>query len=129
MLRNIHTKCDLSRSHPMAVHGTASGSEIDKLQPFQRSPSGHMEHDLKSWPQFFELILAGEKLHELRRNDDRDFRVGDTLRLQEFDPKTNRYTGRELRAQVTYITSAKAPCALSEGSLHPNFCIISIKKL
>ncbi len=39
-----------------------------------RGPDGR---GIKSWPQFFELILCWEKTHELRRNDDRDFRVGD----------------------------------------------------
>lgn len=86
-------------------------------------------HELKSWPQFFESILSGHKRHELRRNDDRNFSVGDILRLREYDPKANRYTGRDLYVEVTYITSAELPCALSEGSLHSNFCILSIKKL
>jgi hypothetical protein len=87
------------------------------------------KYELKSWPAFFEAILAGEKNHELRRSDDRSFNVGDVLLLREFDPKSNRYTGRELRVKVTYVTSTKNPCALSETSLHPDFCILSIKKL
>jgi hypothetical protein len=87
------------------------------------------KHELKSWPAFFEAILAGEKTHELRRGDDRTFNVGDVLLLREFDPKFSRYSGRELRVKVTYVTSTKNPCALSETSLHPDFCILSIKKL
>jgi hypothetical protein len=88
-----------------------------------------LKHKLKSWPQFFKLILSGEKTHELRRSDDRNFHVGDLLLLQEFDPKTNHYTGRELKVKITYITSAKHPCALSQTALHPDFCILSIKKV
>lgn len=88
-----------------------------------------IEHKVKCWPQFFDPILSGEKSHDVRRADDRDFRVGDLLRLQEFDPKTNRYSGRELTVKITYITSASHPCALSQDALHPNFCILSIKKL
>jgi len=97
-----------------------------------RESETHLEvakHELKSWPAFFEAILAGEKTHELRRSDDRTFNVGDVLLLREFDPNFNRYTGRELRVKVTYVTSTKNPCALSEASLHPDFCILSIKKL
>lgn len=75
------------------------------------------------------MIVSGYKTHELRRSDDRHFEVGDILRLQEFDPKTNRYTGREVKAEVTYITSGEHPCALSESALQPGFCILSIKKL
>jgi hypothetical protein len=84
---------------------------------------------MKCWPQFFAPILRGEKTHDLRRADDRDFRVGDLLRLQEFDPKANCYTGREVTVRITYITSADNPCALSEDALHPDFCVLSIKKL
>jgi Domain of unknown function (DUF3850) len=51
-----------------------------------------VEHRVKCWPQFFNPILSGEKTHDLRRSNDRNFRVGDLLRLQEFDPKTNRYS-------------------------------------
>src|SRR4051812_12689992 len=75
---------------------------------------GIMEHRVKSWPHLFEATLSGIKTHELRRASDRDYRIGDTLRLQEFDPATERYTGREMIVRITYITSAEFPCALSE---------------
>jgi len=89
---------------------------------------GNIEHSLKSWPQFFERIVSGEKTHELRCAD-RNFRVGDIFRLQEFDPKMKEFTGREHRAMITYITSVDLPCALSHKALHPDFCILSIKLL
>jgi Domain of unknown function (DUF3850) len=100
-------------------------------EPTRRPPADRaaVEHRVKSWPQFFEAILSGEKTHELRRMDDRDFRVGDVLLLQEFDPKTKRYTGHELKTMITYITSVGFPCALSEDALDPSFCILSIKKI
>jgi hypothetical protein len=90
---------------------------------------GTVEHKVKCWPQFFSPILSGEKTHDLRRATDREYRVGDLLRLQEFDPEANRYTGRELVVQITYVTSADDPCALSEDALHRDFCILSIRKL
>lgn len=85
-------------------------------------------HRLKSWPHLFASIASGEKTHELRRAD-RDFRVDDILLLQEFDPETGQYSGRELSVKVTYMTSAHFPCALSQTALHPDFCILSIKKV
>lgn len=88
-----------------------------------------VEHAVKSWPHLFEATLTGAKTHDLRRADDRDYRVGDILRLQEFDPDTERYTGRELRVRITYITSAQFPCALSDSSLDPDHCILSIIKV
>lgn len=89
----------------------------------QREP---VAHDLKCWPQFFEAIAAGRKRHDLRRAYDRDFRVGDRLKLREFDPETERYTGQEQTVEITYITSAEQACALSEEALNPDYCILSI---
>jgi hypothetical protein len=88
--------------------------------------AGPLEHRLKCWPEFFAAVIAGKKTHDLRRADDRDFRMGDTLLLEEFNPRTRRYTGQNTRVRITYITSADSPCALSEDALHPDFCILSI---
>jgi hypothetical protein len=93
------------------------------------SARGPIEHKVKSWPQFFEAALSGAKTHEVRRFTDRDYRVGDTLRLREYDPATETYSGREMVVRITYVTSAEAPCALSEECLDPDFCILSIVKV
>jgi hypothetical protein len=90
---------------------------------------GPIEHKVKSWPQFFEATLSGAKTHEVRRSTDRDYPVGDTLLMQEYDPTTETYSGRELVVRITYMTSAEAPCALSEECLHSDFCILSIVKV
>jgi hypothetical protein len=73
-------------------------------------------------------MLSGAKTHEVRRLTDRDYRVGDTLCLQEYDPATKVHSGRELVVRISYMTSAGMPCALSDECLHPNFCILSIVK-
>lgn len=85
-------------------------------------------HYLKSWPQFFKDIRAGSRTHELRRND-RDFRIGDWVRLQEFDPQTSEYTGQELTGEITSMTSFAQPCAVSGEALNADFCILSIRLL
>lgn len=59
-------------------------------------------HDLKCWPVYFEAMLAGKKNFDVRVND-RHFEEGDFLRLNEFDPEQDAYTGRELIGRVTYI--------------------------
>jgi hypothetical protein len=73
-----------------------------------RSP---ITHELKCWPEFFEHVLAGTKLFELRI-DDRDFQVGDTLWQREWEPGNRStsgrlivpgYSGREVRQEVTYL--------------------------
>lgn len=52
---------------------------------------------------FFEPMLSGDKTFEIRRND-RNFQVGDCLRLIEWDPATAKPTGRGLLCAVTYLT-------------------------
>lgn len=86
-------------------------------------------HKVKSWPQFFEATLLGAKTHDLRYIKERNYTVGDTMCLQEFNPFKEEYTGRELLVKITYITSAESTCALSNSGLDPEFCILSITKL
>lgn len=59
-------------------------------------------HKLKSWPEYFDAMLFGNKSFDARIND-RNFKVGDYLQLEEWDPKTEQYTGRILTRHVTYI--------------------------
>jgi hypothetical protein len=44
----------------------------------------------------------GAKTFEIRKND-RNFNPGDILRLKEYDPATESYTGREVSVIVSYI--------------------------
>lgn len=83
-------------------------------------------HQLKCWPKFFDAIADGRKRHDLRRVGDRDFRVGDRMILREYAPEQDAYTGRHQVVEISYITSADEPCALSEQALHEAFCILSI---
>jgi len=88
-----------------------------------------IKYKLKSWPEFFTEIFEGRKKHDMRKCDDRDFKVGDILLLQEYDGDSKIYTGREVEVEVTYITSEKTPCAWSPTALKQDFCILSIKLL
>jgi Domain of unknown function (DUF3850) len=108
----------------MPLHHSTDGTISKHLKATDRA-----EHVLKCWPQFFNEIKGGRKKHDLRRSDDRKFKVGDILLLREFDPKLERYTGRSMKVRVTYITSSDLPCALSKDALHPNFCILSIQPI
>jgi len=60
------------------------------------------EHDLKIWPEFFNDVDSGKKPFEVRVND-RDYQEGDKLRLREWNPNTNEYTGRETIKFVTHV--------------------------
>lgn len=63
-----------------------------------------MEHDLKCWPVYFQAVADKMKQFEIREVRDRNFGVGDVLLLREWEPTTERYTGRSCRRLVTYLT-------------------------
>ena len=67
-----------------------------------------MTHELKTLPEYFQRILSGEKNFEVRKND-RGFQKGDTVILQEYDPKIayelHSYTGREIKAEIGFVLS------------------------
>jgi hypothetical protein len=77
------------------------------------------EHELKVYPQFWRGLVSGRKPFELRR-DDRQFRVGDTVSLKEYDPKLG-YTGAgPYVREITYILRAED---LGVG-LQPGYCVL-----
>jgi Domain of unknown function (DUF3850) len=61
-----------------------------------------MTHALKTWPEYFQAVLKGDKTFEVRLFD-RPFKVGETLLLQEWDNFNKCYTGDEVEREITYI--------------------------
>lgn len=61
-------------------------------------------HKLKIDSKYFDAVLKGFKTFEIRKND-RNYKVGDKLILQEYDPEKQVCTGYELLAFITYITN------------------------
>lgn len=58
----------------------------------------------KIWPGYFDSVASGKKKYEIRLNDF-DIAPGDTLVLQEWDPRTKEYTGREVRKKIVSVNS------------------------
>lgn len=56
----------------------------------------------KIWPEFFGAVLGGKKRFELRVADF-ELNEGDTLVLEEWDPKSQAYTGRQIEKRVGYV--------------------------
>jgi len=73
-------------------------------------------HDLKTWPEYFTPVALGLKTFEIRKND-RNFAVGDTLRLYEYDPVTKQSSGRDVWASITYMT---------DFAQQPGFVVLAI---
>lgn len=44
-----------------------------------------MKHELKIWPQYYCRVEDGSKTFEVRKND-RNFQMGDSVILKEWDP-------------------------------------------
>lgn len=79
-------------------------------------------HHLKTWPEYFKAILRGKKKFEVRK-DDRNFKVGDLLYLEEWEPKIGRYTDRDFVVKVTY--------KLKGGSfgIEKGYCVLGIAEV
>jgi hypothetical protein len=84
-------------------------------------------YNVKSWVPFFQAFKTGAKKHDMRDLKDRNYKVGDILNLQEYDPFTGTYTGDEMLMKITYITSRETPCAFSSAALDSNYCILSLE--
>lgn len=83
-------------------------------------------HRLKSWPQFYWPAYAGAKRFEVRRND-RNFKVGDTVDLCEWEPVTGEYTGQEFTAEIVYLFEPGADPILP--GIEPGFCVFGLESL
>lgn len=77
-------------------------------------------HILKTWPAFWSALAAGTKTFEVRRND-RDFKVGDTLMLKEYDYELSAFTGREIARKVTYVMEG------GKFGVDPKFCVMGLR--
>lgn len=78
-----------------------------------------MLHALKTEVDYFDLIEAGDKTFEVRK-DDRPFKVDDEIVLQEWDATAKKYTGKEWRGTIAYILRDERFCK-------KGYCVLSIK--
>lgn len=63
-----------------------------------------MEHKLKLLEIYFNLVVNKEMTFQIRKND-RNFKRKDILVLQEWINEEEGYTGREIKAEVLYVTN------------------------
>ncbi|MFX1481128.1 MAG: DUF3850 domain-containing protein [Promethearchaeota archaeon] len=77
-------------------------------------------HELKVWPECFDLLLEGKKTFEIRKND-REFALGDLLVLKEYDSPTKSYTGREVRFYIIYMLA-------NSSFMKDGFVIMSLER-
>ena len=78
-------------------------------------------HYIKTYPLLFTEVLRGTKTFVIRKND-RDYKLGDLVVLQEFKPSINGYTGNIIAVEITYILTSFS--LMSKGA-----CVFSFRKL
>lgn len=81
-----------------------------------------MTHELDSYPGQFEAIVQGLKTFMCGFNN-QSFRVGDKLKINEFDPETILYTGKFVEVRVIYLQEG------GENDIPKDYVIMSIKKI
>ena len=81
----------------------------------------YQQHCLKTVQPYYNFVCEGIKKAECRR-DDRNFKVNDTLILQEYHPKTG-LSGREIKFKITHILRGE------EYGVIDGFAVLSIEKL
>lgn len=80
--------------------------------------------ELKTWPDSFQAIWDGIKTYEVRIAD-RPFKLWSVVHLREYDPVKKKYTGREIAANITYITRPNWLQAMY--GVESKFCVFGIR--
>lgn len=75
-------------------------------------------HEVKILPEYFKPVKDGTKTFEIRKND-RNYQVGDSLILKEWDVEG--YTGEELTKKIVYIYEGNDMYGLRSG-----YCILGL---
>jgi hypothetical protein len=82
-----------------------------------------MEHTLKTINPHFHYVWQGVKTFEFRKND-RNYRVGDYLKLKEYFPDTDSFSDRIVFGRITHILSHNDFADVPE-----NYVILSFQKV
>jgi len=77
----------------------------------------------KIWTEYFEKIKSGKKKFEVRMADF-PIKEGDTLVLEEYDPKTKTYTGRSITKKAGYILKFKLDSFGQEKEIKKNGLLV-----
>ena len=81
----------------------------------------------KAWPELFKKVLDGEKDFDLRLADF-DVKEGDTLILEEYYPKSKKYSGRKIEKKVSFVMKTKDLSFWSKDEMEKyGFIVMSLK--
>lgn len=128
-INEINDKSEEGKLLLMALSKISTESQTDKtpnqileqLDELKNGVYGRPEnHEIKTFPHFFQDIISGDKTFEIRIND-RDYKINDVLKLREYDRVA--YTGRETTVLITYIFEG------GSFGLDRDYCILGIKRI
>jgi len=77
-----------------------------------------MLHEIKVQPEFFDDLWRGQTHTEYGRKNE-GFKEGDVLKLREYYPSSNTYSGREIMARIKGLL-------MDLPKLPPDCCIIEL---
>lgn len=81
---------------------------MKKQQPYiMKTDDGNIRiHDIKVWTEYYDALEESNpekrKTLEIRKYD-RDYKVGDFLRLRDFNKDTQEFTGKETWRLITHM--------------------------
>ncbi len=82
----------------------------------------------KTWMPYFQEILDGNKTFDVRLANF-ECKPKDILVLEEYDPKTKKYTGRVLEKKITFVLNTKNQKFWSQKDIQKHgLLIISLAK-
>lgn len=79
-------------------------------------------HEIKIWPEYYERVINKQKTFEVRKND-RDYQVGDILKMRLYYPQTKETVGSYILSQITYLLNG------GQFGIKKGYCIMSIEIL
>lgn len=99
-----------------AMHSQTEHPATDAFLAEYKRP---IAHKLKILPKYFAAVCAGTKRAELRKND-RDYRVGDVLILEEALPGSD-MTGKSVCVRITHVADV--------SDYAPGYVLLSIAQV
>lgn len=87
-------------------------------------------HHVKVWPDFFEPLVSGKKSFDVRENN-RNYKVGDTIVFHEYNDRKGVYTERQTAPMlITYVLQGGGAGSIAplRGVAH-NYVVIALAPL
>ena len=105
-------------------HCDARGSKRRYLDEAVLGWNMRVTHSLKILPKHFKDVASCDKKSEIRYND-RNYRVGDVLSLQEWSENSKNYSGSYINVRVTHILDNEK--YLQKGYVMLSFEVLEVK--